>query len=208
MTTAWYSGAKRTISPGKALRAATRTEEGIPVEPDREHCGDRKPGEHDPRRAFAAGDPVPNPVSERYRRRRPQAERQAPGRLEIVHAEQEQRNAGQRPLKRRPTSRMRVSVMSVLPGKPPALTPRPPFSHIRRRMAAKPPLDILLASRAASAPGSSGRSMPSSGRSRCTGAPVYVRHEIVHNQYVVERLKAIGAVFVASSTRPRTPRRR
>lgn len=28
------------------------------------------------------------------------------------------------------------------------------------------------------------------------GAPVYVRHEIVHNRHVVERLKAQGAVFV------------
>ena len=28
------------------------------------------------------------------------------------------------------------------------------------------------------------------------GAPVFVRHEIVHNRYVVERLKAMGAVFV------------
>ena len=28
------------------------------------------------------------------------------------------------------------------------------------------------------------------------GAPVYVRHEIVHNRHVVDRLKAIGAVFV------------
>src|SRR6218665_637352 len=28
------------------------------------------------------------------------------------------------------------------------------------------------------------------------GAPVYVRHEIVHNRYVVEGLKAKGAVFV------------
>src|SRR5918993_2917885 len=30
------------------------------------------------------------------------------------------------------------------------------------------------------------------------GAPVYVRHEIVHNKHVVERLRAMGAVFVAS----------
>lgn len=30
------------------------------------------------------------------------------------------------------------------------------------------------------------------------GAPVYVRHEIVHNKYVVEQLKAKGAVFVES----------
>ena len=28
------------------------------------------------------------------------------------------------------------------------------------------------------------------------GAPVYVRHEIVHNHHVVERLRAMGAVFV------------
>jgi len=28
------------------------------------------------------------------------------------------------------------------------------------------------------------------------GAPVYVRHEIVHNRHVVERLRAMGAVFV------------
>ena len=28
------------------------------------------------------------------------------------------------------------------------------------------------------------------------GAPVYVRHEIVHNKYVVESLKAKGAIFI------------
>jgi 4-hydroxy-3-methylbut-2-enyl diphosphate reductase len=28
------------------------------------------------------------------------------------------------------------------------------------------------------------------------GAPVYVRHEIVHNRFVVERLKDLGAIFV------------
>ena len=28
------------------------------------------------------------------------------------------------------------------------------------------------------------------------GAPVYVRHEIVHNRHVVDRLKSLGAVFV------------
>ena len=31
---------------------------------------------------------------------------------------------------------------------------------------------------------------------RVYGAPVYVRHEIVHNKYVVEKLKAKGAIFV------------
>ena len=28
------------------------------------------------------------------------------------------------------------------------------------------------------------------------GAPVYVRHEIVHNRFVVDRLRGMGAVFV------------
>ncbi|MFO0450600.1 MAG: 4-hydroxy-3-methylbut-2-enyl diphosphate reductase [Pseudomonadota bacterium] len=28
------------------------------------------------------------------------------------------------------------------------------------------------------------------------GAPIYVRHEVVHNRHVVERLRAMGAVFV------------
>src|SRR5689334_18708228 len=28
------------------------------------------------------------------------------------------------------------------------------------------------------------------------GSPVYVRHEIVHNKFVVDRLRAMGAVFV------------
>ena len=28
------------------------------------------------------------------------------------------------------------------------------------------------------------------------GSPVYVRHEIVHNKYVVDSLKKIGAIFV------------
>ena len=31
---------------------------------------------------------------------------------------------------------------------------------------------------------------------RQNGAPVYVRHEIVHNRHVVERLRTLGAVFV------------
>ena len=39
------------------------------------------------------------------------------------------------------------------------------------------------------------------------GAPVYVRHEIVHNRHVVESLEALGAVFIneldeAPSDRP------
>ncbi len=30
------------------------------------------------------------------------------------------------------------------------------------------------------------------------GAPIFVRHEIVHNTHVVARLKAMGAIFVES----------
>src|SRR3979490_539772 len=32
------------------------------------------------------------------------------------------------------------------------------------------------------------------------GAPIYVRHEVVHNKYVVEDLKSKGAVFVEALT--------
>ncbi len=28
------------------------------------------------------------------------------------------------------------------------------------------------------------------------GPPIYVRHEVVHNRYVVDRLRGLGAVFV------------
>ena len=49
---------------------------------------------------------------------------------------------------------------------------------------------------AASAPASSARSRSSSARWSSRGAPIYVRHEIVHNKYVVEDLRKKGAVFV------------
>ena len=38
------------------------------------------------------------------------------------------------------------------------------------------------------------------------GAPVYVRHEIVHNKHVVERLAAMGAVFVDELSQAPTDR--
>ncbi len=28
------------------------------------------------------------------------------------------------------------------------------------------------------------------------GSPIYVRHEVVHNRHVVERMRELGAVFV------------
>ena len=40
------------------------------------------------------------------------------------------------------------------------------------------------------------RSRSSSAPSRRFGAPIYVRHEIVHNTYVVNDLRAKGAVFI------------
>ncbi len=33
------------------------------------------------------------------------------------------------------------------------------------------------------------------------GAPIFVRHEVVHNKYVVERLRSLGAVFVEELAR-------
>ncbi len=49
---------------------------------------------------------------------------------------------------------------------------------------------------AATAPGSSVRSRPSSSHCATHGAPVYVRKQIVHNLHVVRDLEVKGAVFV------------
>ncbi len=60
----------------------------------------------------------------------------------------------------------------------------------------KPPLKILLCSPRGFCAGVV-RAIDSVEQALKTyGAPVYVRHEIVHNRYVVESLKAKGAVFV------------
>ena len=62
--------------------------------------------------------------------------------------------------------------------------------------ASLPPLKILLASPRGFCAGVD-RAIQIVERSiEKYGAPVYVRHEIVHNRHVVERLKAMGAVFV------------
>ncbi len=61
---------------------------------------------------------------------------------------------------------------------------------------AKPPLRILLCSPRGFCAGVV-RAIDAVERALAIyGAPVYVRHEIVHNRYVVEALKAKGAVFV------------
>ncbi|HEY1361348.1 MAG TPA: 4-hydroxy-3-methylbut-2-enyl diphosphate reductase [Xanthobacteraceae bacterium] len=60
----------------------------------------------------------------------------------------------------------------------------------------KPPLKVLLCSPRGFCAGVV-RAIDSVERAlEQYGAPVYVRHEIVHNRYVVESLKAKGAVFV------------
>jgi 4-hydroxy-3-methylbut-2-enyl diphosphate reductase len=63
-------------------------------------------------------------------------------------------------------------------------------------LASRPPLTVLLATPRGFCAGVD-RAIQIVERAICKyGAPVYVRHEIVHNRHVVERLKALGAVFV------------
>jgi 4-hydroxy-3-methylbut-2-enyl diphosphate reductase len=63
-------------------------------------------------------------------------------------------------------------------------------------MVAKPPLDILLCSPRGFCAGVDRAIQIVELALARYGAPVYVRHEIVHNRYVVDGLKAKGAVFV------------
>ena len=60
----------------------------------------------------------------------------------------------------------------------------------------KPPLRILLASPRGFCAGVDRAIQIVERTIEKFGAPVYVRHEIVHNRHVVDRLRAIGAVFV------------
>ena len=63
-------------------------------------------------------------------------------------------------------------------------------------MNAKPPLDILLCSPRGFCAGVDRAIQIVELALKKFGPPVYVRHEIVHNRYVVDGLKAKGAVFV------------
>src|SRR5579871_6130115 len=63
-------------------------------------------------------------------------------------------------------------------------------------MTAKPPLDLLLCSPRGFCAGVDRAVQIVELALKRFGAPVYVRHEIVHNRYVVDALKAKGAVFV------------
>lgn len=60
----------------------------------------------------------------------------------------------------------------------------------------KPPLNILLAAPRGFCAGVDRAIQIVEKTLQKYGAPVYVRHEIVHNKFVVESLRAKGAVFV------------
>lgn len=70
-----------------------------------------------------------------------------------------------------------------------------PFPEIRQRTG-KPPLDVVIAAPRGFCAGVD-RAIEIVERAlERYGPPVYVRHEIVHNRYVVDGLRAKGAVFV------------
>jgi len=62
--------------------------------------------------------------------------------------------------------------------------------------ASRPKLDVLLASPRGFCAGVDRAIQIVERAIEKYGAPVYVRHEIVHNRHVVDRLRAVGAVFV------------
>ncbi len=70
----------------------------------------------------------------------------------------------------------------------------------------KPPLEILLCSPRGFCAGVDRAIQIVELALEKYGAPVYVRHEIVHNRYVVDGLKAKGAVFVEHLAEIRKPR--
>src|SRR6186997_1548022 len=63
-------------------------------------------------------------------------------------------------------------------------------------MAAKPPLTLLIAAPRGFCAGDDRSIRIVELALERYGAPVYVRHEIVHNKFVVDTLKAKGAIFV------------
>jgi 4-hydroxy-3-methylbut-2-en-1-yl diphosphate reductase len=67
-------------------------------------------------------------------------------------------------------------------------------------VAAKPPLKILLCAPRGFCAGVVRAIDAVEQALKLHGAPVYVRHEIVHNKYVVESLRAKGVVFVKELT--------
>ncbi len=72
----------------------------------------------------------------------------------------------------------------------------PEKSQISKSPISKRPLSVLLAAPRGFCAGVDRAIQIVEGAIEKWGAPVYVRHEIVHNRHVVERLERLGAVFV------------
>ena len=64
-------------------------------------------------------------------------------------------------------------------------------------------MDILLANPVAFCRCRPGHQYRRERAGEVPGAPIYVRHEVVHNRYVVNKLKEAGAVFVEELMRCR-----
>ena len=80
---------------------------------------------------------------------------------------------------------------------PELLSPDPPAPELRRRPdASRPGLHVLLAGPRGFCAGVDRAIRVVEEAIRRYGAPVYVRHEIVHNRTVVEALERQGAIFV------------
>jgi len=92
---------------------------------------------------------------------------------------------------------MRIGARAA-PGVPAALDAPARNGQTATMMAEKPPLKVLLCAPRGFCAGVVRAIDAVEKALNLHGAPVYVRHEIVHNKYVVEGLKAKGAVFVKS----------
>ena len=68
--------------------------------------------------------------------------------------------------------------------------------YIAAAMATRPPLRVLIAAPRGFCAGVDRAIQIVERAIERFGTPVYVRHEIVHNRFVVDRLRGIGAVFV------------
>ncbi len=70
------------------------------------------------------------------------------------------------------------------------------ITGLMSKLAARPPLNVLMASPRGFCAGVDRAIQIVERAISKYGAPVYIRHEIVHNRHVVERLRAMGAIFV------------
>ncbi len=85
-----------------------------------------------------------------------------------------------------PVHRKRLSTLQAMPYMRAMAAARPPF----------PPLHVLIAAPRGFCAGVDRAIQIVELALQRFGAPVYVRHEIVHNRFVVDRLRDLGAVFV------------